>query len=182
MQIFLKTALLAAFALPLTVGCAQQANLVRGQNPPTMQGPPTLPTPAGYQNPQVQQVGHWGKPSCDTTACGMCQGSGCNSCQYKGFGGHYSPCPICGGHGCKKCMFSGLYPGLLGGKGNWMPDHKYSVSYKNPGNLVYPPGTYPAGTAAGGGMGPGTPGAMVQYPYFTPKGPDDFFLDKDGIY
>ena len=49
-----------------------------------------------------------------------------------------------------------------------------TYSYKDPGVPVYPPGTGPALT------GPGSPGAVVQYPYYTTKGPDDFFLDQDG--
>ena len=51
-----------------------------------------------------------------------------------------------------------------------------NYSYENPGVPVYPPGTGPAMT------GPGSPGAIVQYPYYTTKGPDDFFLDRDGRY
>lgn len=55
-----------------------------------------------------------------------------------------------------------------------MPRH--SVSYESPGMPVYPPGTGPGLT------GPGSPAAIIQYPYYTTKGPDDFFLDEDGVY
>jgi hypothetical protein len=51
-----------------------------------------------------------------------------------------------------------------------------SYTYKDPGVPVYPPGTGPALT------GPGSPAAVVQYPYYTTKGPDCFFLDQDGRY
>ncbi len=51
-----------------------------------------------------------------------------------------------------------------------------TYTYRDPGVPVYPPGTGPALT------GPGSPGAVVQYPYYTTKGPDDFFLDQDGRY
>ncbi|MDQ3331302.1 MAG: hypothetical protein M3552_11720, partial [Planctomycetota bacterium] len=50
----------------------------------------------------------------------------------------------------------------------------HTSHYKDPGVPVYPPGTGPALT------GPGSPGAVIQYPYYTTKGPDDFFLDEDG--
>ena len=66
-----------------------------------------------------------------------------------------------GGYGCP--------PGGMGG-----PCGAYNVTYKDPGMNVYPQGTAP------GMAGPGTPGAMIQYPYYTTKGPDDFFLDEDG--
>ncbi|MGC1274864.1 MAG: hypothetical protein WBC44_14245 [Planctomycetaceae bacterium] len=51
---------------------------------------------------------------------------------------------------------------------------RYTHTYEDPGVPVYPPGTGPALT------GPGSPGAVVQYPYYTTKGPDDFFHDEDG--
>lgn len=47
---------------------------------------------------------------------------------------------------CKKC---------------W-PHHKHYYSYAEPQNLLYPPAN--------------TPAAMVQYPYYTVKGPSDFFM------
>lgn len=59
-------------------------------------------------------------------------------------------------------------PGAFAG----MTGHTYS--YQDPGVPVYPAGTGPALT------GPGSPGAVVQYPYYTTKGPDDFLLDQDG--
>ena len=42
------------------------------------------------------------------------------------------------------------------------PTHYRWFSYEQPRNLVYPPANEPA--------------AVVQYPYYTLKGPDDFFL------
>ena len=66
-------------------------------------------------------------------------------------------------------------PGHHGyGMGWCMPGNTNTYSVKDPGCPVYPPGTGPALT------GPGTPGAMIQYPYYTTKGPDDFFHDEDG--
>ncbi len=44
----------------------------------------------------------------------------------------------------------------------WRPHHHHTFRYRQPRNLVYPPNP--------------TPAAIVQYPYYTVKGPDDFFL------
>jgi hypothetical protein len=43
-------------------------------------------------------------------------------------------------------------------------DTQYLYRYKAPKNLVYPPANQPAG--------------VVVYPYYTVKGPDDFFLNQ----
>ena len=45
----------------------------------------------------------------------------------------------------------------------WQPTHYHTFEYKRPKNLVYPPANQPA--------------AIVQYPYYTVKGPSDFFLE-----
>ena len=44
----------------------------------------------------------------------------------------------------------------------WMPTHHHTYDYKQPPNLVYPPQNQPAG--------------VVVYPYYTCKGPSDFFM------
>jgi len=44
----------------------------------------------------------------------------------------------------------------------WQPTHHLWYKYNQPQGLVYPPDN--------------TPAAVVQYPYYTCKGPDDFFL------
>lgn len=53
-----------------------------------------------------------------------------------------------------------------GGGGNsanmWHPTHYHTFTYREPKNLVYPQQNQPAG--------------VVQYPYYTVKGPDCFFL------
>lgn len=105
-------------------------------------------------------------------------------CPPEGYGGGYCPpgqpcppgyghaCPHGYGHGCPHgCPCLDNCPMLYPGFGD---RHAYSV--KDIGTPVYPAGTGPALT------GPGTPGAIVQYPYYTTKGPDDFFLDQDGRY
>ena len=49
----------------------------------------------------------------------------------------------------------------LGGSGYYAPRQFYTSTYKVPKNLAYPP--------------PNAPPAVVQYPYYTVKGPDCFF-------
>lgn len=52
-----------------------------------------------------------------------------------------------------------------GGRSNcheWQPTHNLWYQYNQPRDLVYP--------------AENTPAAVVQYPYYTCKGPDDFFL------
>ena len=44
----------------------------------------------------------------------------------------------------------------------WGPSHFHTYDYQPPKNLSYPPDNQPP--------------AMVQYPYYTLKGPTDFFL------
>lgn len=59
-------------------------------------------------------------------------------------------CPYCNGHGCDHCN-----------GGQWAPTHLYQHMYKIPQGMVYPQNP--------------TPGAITVYPYYTHKGPDDFF-------
>jgi len=46
--------------------------------------------------------------------------------------------------------------------GGWGPTHYHTFEYRQPKNLLYPPANQPA--------------AVVQYPYYTVRGPTDFFL------
>ena len=81
-------------------------------------------------------------------------GGGCPSCQ----NGQACPsdgCPQCG-HGCR---------GMAGGLGhgpNGFPTHYQTYQYNWPQNQVYPTNQVPAG--------------LVQYPYYTFRGPTDFFM------
>ena len=44
----------------------------------------------------------------------------------------------------------------------WYPTHHHFYTYRREDDLVYPPAQ--------------TPGAVVQYPYYTHRGPTDFFM------
>jgi hypothetical protein len=73
--------------------------------------------------------------------------------------GNGAGCPACnGGMNCP----DGGCPHCGCGCDHGCPDHYTTYSYKWPRNLVYPPPVLPAG--------------MVQYPYYTLKGPSDFFM------
>jgi hypothetical protein len=92
------------------------------------------------------------------------------------YGTPQNPCPECGSTdgSCLHCCL-----------GNYEPHHRFWSHYTPPdagccclhspfpcstcgdhGPLVYPPNP--------------TPGAIVQYPYYTCKGPDDFFFPAVG--
>ena len=96
--------------------------------------------------------------------------------------GGMTACPQCNGQ-CQPgvpCPCLGLAGGLLGPGGYfnrggvWSPQHVHNYSYDEPRGLSYPPNANPA---VPGQMGPMP---VVQYPYYTTKGPDDFFTDRDG--
>ncbi|MGE5192929.1 MAG: hypothetical protein ACM3U2_10530 [Deltaproteobacteria bacterium] len=63
-------------------------------------------------------------------------------------------CRLCRGRGCPHCR-----------------------PYRIPRNLSYPPDGF---GSPGGSYPPAGPQAIVQYPYYTCKGPDDFFFSPCG--
>jgi len=85
-------------------------------------------------------------------------GGGAGSCPPQGYGG---ACPhgVQGG-GCRTC-------GSHGGAPDCYPKHHRTYSYSVPNDL-----TYPAQSGAG------AVGGAVVYPYYTHKGPSDFFRQK----
>jgi hypothetical protein len=168
---------LAGTLLAAGVGCSQNSSLIRGQSPDDVgiaraadrpafpvfrgQSPDFRPKPSH----NTKLVSHEGLPvSDDAFANGAVMSGGyCppNACPPGG-------CP----GGCPGMCLPGIpCPGIPCPGGACMGS---TYTYRDPGMPVYPPGTGPALT------GPGSPGAVVQYPYYTTKGPDDFFLDQDG--
>ena len=72
-----------------------------------------------------------------------------------------------GHENCPHCRAGNCHIHGAGGHGHgngrdWKPTHTHYYTYDAPKDLVYPPANQPA--------------AMVQYPYYTCKAPDDFFL------
>lgn len=162
--------------LTATVGCAQTGATVRGQNPDPGYGPligsapgygeikyvPKKPKlinhhsdfrtyPNIYNNNFGYEGGYYAGPegyytSYDKRAYTWNNGGG-------DMGG--GDCPHCQNGaacppgGCQHCM------------GKSCPKHYHTYSYQWPQNMVYPPAVVPAG--------------FVQYPYYTLRGPTDFF-------
>jgi hypothetical protein len=106
-------------------------------------------------------------------------GGACKTCP------PHAECPHCQGHPsagqtCPFCQSSVSDPGAGGlhdpnglfGRGvqhlrQPYPQHHFTYSYKRPNNLVYPP--------------PQVPGGAIVYPYYTLKGPSDFFRDDGRV-
>lgn len=181
---------LAAAAALLAAGCAQTPTAIRGQSPAIEDGPIVGTAPgygehshpsarhhdykvfrhhrdhnlgyeeAYYDNKEQYYPGHQ-KQVYDVGGPGA---AGCPACD----GGQSCPpggCPHCGfgcGHGCRgKCCLHGCCFGCPHGCHRGCPDHYATYSYKWPQNLVYPSPVLPAG--------------VVQYPYYTLRGPTDWF-------
>ncbi|QDT17086.1 hypothetical protein [Alienimonas californiensis] len=145
-------------------GMAESHPVVEGSGP--AHGAPSAPT--SYDGRPAHEVLH-GAPHGGFADCPSCRGrcpeGGCPTC----FGVHGMPmCPPCG-------LFRGLHGRFRQG-GTFVPQHRYEYSYDEPKGLLYPPGADPH---MPGKMGPMP---MVQYPYYTTKGPDDFLHDRDGEY
>ena len=93
-------------------------------------------------------------------------GGGVEHAQYFGDRGSVTPvahdaCENCGRGDCDGGDGCRLFNHGTGGTGEWRPTHYHWYTYEAPRNLVYPPQNVPA--------------SVVQYPYYTCKGPDDFF-------
>lgn len=163
--------LVAALTACAAVGCVQTPMAVRGQNPPGPAAPalegPIIGTAPGYGERPLHKRSHR---------------------DFKLFAGYHNPAYADGngfydatdlhnrqrvyevggeGHGCPACNGGldcpdGGCPHCGCGCDHGCPDHYYTYHHKRPKNLVYPQPVLPAG--------------MVQYPYYTLKGPSDFFM------
>ena len=86
-----------------------------------------------------------------------CYGNCPNGCH------HGDPCdPNCPPGHCPHGLLRGRCAHCLAGLN--LKGHHHYWSYSQPAGLVYPPAHQPP--------------AVVQYPYYTVKGPDDFFLQR----
>ncbi len=173
MQVRWCFGLVAILAVSVTVGCSMTKSTVRGQNPDS--GGPIIGSAPGYGDlqraPYLGRHGHDFKPL-----------SGVRN-QQNGFEGGYYSAPQgmytdrqqpymvngSGGGGCPQCNNGQNCPqsgcqhcghGL--GYVNGMPQHYQTQQFSAPQNMVYPQ--------------QGTPSGMVQYPYYTLRGPTDFFM------
>ena len=174
--------LVALFALSCSVGCSMTNPTVRGQAPETagpVGPPPETPGPIvgtapGYgEFKRAPYLGRHGKH--DFKPYNQFRD---NNLGFEG--GYYArpepyitqantpytvdngACPECNSGqscpdgGCRRC---GRGCGYRAG----MPQHYQTYQFNNPSNLVYPQ--------------QGAPSGMVQYPYYTLRGPTDFFMN-----
>lgn len=152
----LTTGLVSCLLLSSFIGCAQSPGLIRGQNPPGYADNSIHPTQPGtwiHSNngmpfPYNNRVADYLQHRTTNGLPGNGMPGNCPDCYGNGQGPHWD--------GTKWCYNDGTtYHG-------WGPTHTYQHQYKVPRNLSYPDANTPAG--------------VVVYPYYTHKGPDDFFL------
>lgn len=136
----------------VTTGCATNQSIVRGQSPN-----------GGDQGVQQTSFAYMAAHLDHNTEASLYhQTSGGYQGAYGGeYGAYGAACPP--GGGCPP--YGAGYPpqsecdGMLI-RSPWHPTHHHTFSYEQPANLRYPSNQ---------------PGSLVRYPYYTFKGPDDFF-------
>lgn len=142
----------ALMAVTLCVGCSGSQAIVRGQDPAY---PSAVVPQHGYPVGVHSWLHNHHTPDDDSWHSGPIVTHPANS----------GSCDSCGG-GCPdgQCTNDPHGCGCASGRSHdWYPTHYHWFSYNAPDELLYPPANMPA--------------AVVQYPYYTLKGPDDFFLN-----
>lgn len=114
------------------------------------------------QSPSAVPVSQAAQPVQPVSNYGLAKTSGAaHSGAYAG--SHYATghCSACGSNNCEQGRCQSC--GHCNQSCDWYPTHYHFYHYDVPDEdeLVYPPAL--------------TPAAVVQYPYYTCKGPDDFF-------
>lgn len=184
----------------MTTGCTSTPMVARAQN--ELPEPFVRPASYGYQPEPSQlvhesvhgtQTNHYNVPANNPyqptpaswhhmPTAGAAYGPA-TSCPPGGNCPPHAECPHCQGHpasgqACPFCQNShaghgGMHDphGLIGGTMNHLrgpyPKHNFTYSYSRPNNLSYPP--------------PQVPGGAIVYPYYTLKGPSDFFRDDGRV-
>jgi hypothetical protein len=154
------------------LGCAQSAQTIRGQSPVTAEGTPLDGIPLG---PFVGSAPGYGEHSHShhkdfKTLPQFRNGNfGFEGGYYTGPEGYYTEhrkhSYSYGGMngGCPHCQYGmACPPAGCPECGHTCPQHHNTYEYHWPKNLVYPSPVVPAG--------------MVQWPYYTLRGPTDFFM------
>lgn len=154
------------FAVSLSVGCSMTNPTVRGQAPDSTG--PIIGSAPGYgdlkQAPYLGRHGHDFKPG----AWAHDNNFGYEGGFYAGPNGYYTDRNDPYTNDCNAGCQNGCPNGCQHGFGrnclycNGMPKHYQTYQYDWPENMVYPTQGVPAG--------------MVQYPYYTLRGPTDFFM------
>lgn len=175
MKVGICLGLSAGVALLAATGCAQtQQSIVRGQSPVVHAGGefdgPVIGSAPGYGEHSHASSKHHDFKILDNHHSAMYGfDDGAYDCREQCYANHHKRvydvggssmgCPACnGGMNCP----AGGCPHCGCGCDHGCPRHYHTYQYKWPQNLVYPPPVVPAG--------------MVQYPYYTLRGPSDFFM------
>ena len=148
------TVSVAAILITTFMGCSTPQATTRGQNHNVQVLPPANQNVNRIQN-AVSDAHVFPTQASYHSTTGFPGYGGFSGCpQGNCQVGHYGGCPNghCG-HGC--------------GCGHQCPHHRFSWSYERPQNLKYPDA--------------GAVGGAVVYPYYTHKGPSDFFLDDCSV-
>ncbi|REJ93329.1 MAG: hypothetical protein DWQ34_05660 [Planctomycetota bacterium] len=174
--------MVAAGCLAATMtGCGTAPTVFRAQEPApeplveqTAFGTQPKPAEAIHDHYKYNEVLHYGNANGETAAEIRARNAAAKS-HYTSHSHHAAACPACEDcpH-CKGCPPQGqscpfCQQGLGGDHDhdsghrtlNKYPDHHFTYSYHRPKNLLYPP--------------PQVPGGAVVWPYYTLKGPSDFF-------
>jgi len=151
----------------MSVGCASNGTIVRSQSPESSAEPGIKQVSLEYMHARLSHeqetqlhvqsmVPKYNNcPTCPPSQYGMA--SNCPTCP-PGQGGYYGQygeaCPDCQQDDCN-CNCDGMLCRMP-----WHPTHHHMFSYEQPKNLSYPTSQM---------------GSLTRYPYYTFKGPDDFF-------
>ena len=162
----------ALFAVSLSVGCSMTNPTIRGQGPETS-GPIVGSAPGYGDHKRAPYVGRHGHHDFKVANGTRDNNFGYEGGFYAGPQGTFTDrnlpysaesagaCPDCQNgqscpqNGCRRC-------GRGCGYHHGMPHHYQTTQYDWPQNMVYPQ--------------QGVPSGMVQYPYYTLRGPTDFFM------
>jgi hypothetical protein len=158
---------LAAIAMLSACGCANTGSIARGQSPIEQtaygqKGPLHEHIDEHFHGRNITYYNERGMYGADGGMAGPYGAAACPP------GGGYGQCPPGGygqcppGGGCPSGMCGNGGGGVCGG-----PHHGYSYSYERPDDLSYPP--------------PNVPGGAIVYPYYTHRGPSDFFRDAPKV-
>ena len=165
--------LAALFAVSFSVGCSMTNPTVRGQSPENS-GPIVGSAPGYGDLKRAPYVGNNGAHDFRAYHGFRDNNFGYEGGYYAGPEGYTTDrnkpytaggqgdCPQCsngdncpqgGCHACGRLCHNG------------MPQHYQTYQYNWPQNMVYPQ--------------QGTPAGVIQYPYYTLRGPTDFFMEKN---
>lgn len=183
MQIRAHWGWVAILAVSVTVGCSQSRQTVRGQSPAVVDGGEAGQGPIIGTAPGYGQLVHGHKARHSHHDFKAHHGFHDNNFGYEGgyyagpdgyYTEHDRTYTVAGNGGCPHCQYGQACPeegchhcgnrlaAMLGHGPNGFPTHYQTYRYDWPQNLVYPDNQVPAG--------------MVQYPYYTLRGPSDFFM------